>query len=292
MNIFVVYLALALLGLVFGSFAGASVWRLRARQLETDKSDGEHVDKAEYEHLKKLTKKSIVSDRSQCLNCSYLLRWYDLIPLLSWLLLGGRCRKCHKPIGYFEPLIEIAVATFFVLSYAFWPYHLDNYLEITRLVLWLISGVGLAVLFAYDKKWSLLPDKINFAIISIGAMNALVVVLLVPDKISALLSLLGAIFILSGIYYVIYLISRGMWIGFGDIKLGLGLALLLADWRLAFIALFAANLIGCLIVLPAMAIGKLKRGSHVPFGPLLIAGFVFAGLAGNYIISLYFSSLT
>jgi len=82
-----------------------------------------------------------------------------------------------------------------------------------------------------------------------------------------------------------------MWIGFGDIKLGLGLALLLADWRLAFIALFAANLIGCLIVLPAMAMKKLKRNSHVPFGPLLIAGFVIAGLAGNYLMSLYFYNL-
>jgi len=61
---------------------------------------------------------------------------------------------------------------------------------------------------------------------------------------------------------------------------------------LAFLALFAANFVGCLIVLPAMLIGKLKRNSHIPFGPLLIVGFVIAGLAGNYIISLYFYNLT
>jgi len=97
----------------------------------------------------------------------------------------------------------------------------------------------------------------------------------------------GAAVILSGLYLVLYLISRGKWIGFGDVKLGLGLALLLADWRLAFVALFAANLIGCLIVIPAMISGRLKRDSHVPFGPLLILGFVIAQFAGIYLIETY-----
>ena len=196
-----------------------------------------------------------------------------------------------KSIGYLEPLIEIGVAVFFVLSYALWPYPLDNNLGLARLVLWLIAGVGLAILFAYDKMWSLLPDSVNFAVIGVGAVSALLVVIGSPDQIGTISSIIGSIAILSGLYWVLYMISHGMWIGFGDIKLGLGLALLLADWRLAFIALFAANLIGCLIVLPAMAMKKLKRNSHVPFGPLLIAGFVIAGLVGNYLISLYFYNL-
>jgi prepilin signal peptidase PulO-like enzyme (type II secretory pathway) len=98
--------------------------------------------------------------------------------------------------------------------------------------------------------------------------------------------------ILSGLYFALYQISKGKWVGFGDVKLGLGLALLLADWRFAFIALFAANLIGCIIVLPSMARGKLKRDSHVPFGPLLIIGSIIALLAGNYLISWYISCLS
>jgi prepilin signal peptidase PulO-like enzyme (type II secretory pathway) len=97
--------------------------------------------------------------------------------------------------------------------------------------------------------------------------------------------------ILSGVYLVLYWISKGKWIGFGDIKLGLGLALLLADFRLAFIALFAANLIGCLAVLPPMIAGKLKRDSHVPFGPLLIAGAIVAQLAGVYLFEWYIGSV-
>ena len=286
-----IYIALVLSGLCLGSFAGASMWRLRARQLVQDKADGEHINSSEYEHLKKLTKASIFGDHSRCLNCSYVLRWYDLIPIVSWLSLGNRCRKCRTKIGYLEPLIEIGVAAFFVLSYMFWPYPLTNSLEIARLAFWLIAGVGLAIMFAYDAKWFLLPDRLNYSIIVIGSLSALTVVLGAQDKLGSLLGVASSALVLSGLYWVLYLISRGRWIGLGDVKLGLGLALLLADWRLAFIALFAANLIGCLIVLPAMIMGKLKRNSHVPFGPLLIIGFVIAGLAGNYLVNVYLSIL-
>jgi prepilin signal peptidase PulO-like enzyme (type II secretory pathway) len=190
-----------------------------------------------------------------------------------------------------EPLIEIGVMVFFVMSYVLWPYQLDNGFEVTRLVLWLSAGVSLAILFAYDAKWSLLPDKANFALIGTGLINALIIVLGANDKMTAFLEIIYSGLILSGFYLVLYLISKGKWIGFGDIKLGLGLALLLADWKLAFIALFAANLIGCLIVIPAMIAGKLKRDSHVPFGPLLIAGFIVAGLAGSYLVNIFFYSL-
>lgn len=288
---FIIYLTLILVGLCLGSFAGASMWRLRAYQLVKDKLDGEHVDRAEYAKLQKLTKKSIIEDHSQCLNCSYELKWYDLVPLISWLLLRGKCRKCRKPIGYLEPLIEVGVVTFFVISYAFWPYSLNGGLQITRLIIWLLAGVALAISFAYDKKWFILPNITTYFVIALGLANSLILILLSSNKISSLLEIIISVFILSGIYLILYVISRGKWIGFGDIKLGLGLALLLADWKLAFIALFAANLVGCVIVIPAMVIGKLKRDSHVPFGPLLIIGTIIAALAGNYLVSLYMSYL-
>jgi leader peptidase (prepilin peptidase)/N-methyltransferase len=292
MEQFITYLALVLFGLVFGSFAGASVWRLRARQLDQDKKAGEKVDSDEYKRLHKLTKSSFkLNDHSCCLNCSYELKWYDMVPVISWLSLGGKCRQCRKPIGYLEPLIEVGVALFFVASVAFWPYPLSNGLEIARLVLWLAAGVPLAILFAYDAMWSLLDLSVNRILIAIGLFSAILVVINAPDKISTLISVFGSVLILSGLYYAIYKVSQGKWVGGGDPILGLGLALLLADWRLAFIALFAANLIGCLIVIPAMIMKKLKRDSHVPFGPLLIAGFVVAGLAGGYLLNIYFFSL-
>lgn len=287
MEQFIIYLMLVLVGLCMGSFAGAAVWRLCARQLVQDRRSGDYVDQAEYKRLNKLTKNSLINDHSVCLNCAYQLKWYDLIPLLSWVTLGGRCRKCKKPIGYFEPLMEIGVALFFVLSYAFWPYPLNSSLEIARLLIWLISGVGLAILFAYDKKWSILPDTINYLVIILGAISAILVVIGETDRISALVGVIGAVAVLSGLYWVIYVVSKGLWVGFGDVKLCLGLALLLADWKLAFIALFAANLIGSLVVMPGLVMKQLKGDSHVPFGPLLIAGFVVAGLFGSYIVNWY-----
>lgn len=291
METFFIYLVLIVIGLCMGSFAGASVWRLRAYQLKNDKAEGEKVNEKEYETLEKLSKSSMSKDYSRCLHCSYRLKWFDLVPLVSWLSLGGKCRKCHKPIGYMEPAIEICVAAFFALSYAFWPDSLSSMIGITSFIIWLVAGVGLAILFVYDIKWSLLPSQLSMGIALLGAINSLIVILQSDDKIAAIASVVAAVFILSGLYWVLNKLSKGKWVGFGDVELGLGLALLLADWKLAFIALFMANLVGCLIVLPPLIAGKLKRNSKVPFGPLLIVGFIFAKLAGFYLVSTYLYNL-
>lgn len=284
---YVVYLALILLGVCLGSFAGATVWRLRAFQLKADKKHKEPVNKKEYARLEKLTKHKLSKDRSQCLHCGYELKWYDLIPIVSWVALRGRCRHCHKPIGYFEPLIEVGMAIFFVVSYMFWPFGLETPLEIARLIIWLLSGVVLAMLFAYDAKWFLLPDKLTAILAGLGAVNVTLMAIQSTTPIETVLSAVGAVGILSGLYLVLYQVSKGRWVGFGDVKLGVGLALLLVDWQLAIVALFLANLIGCLVVIPFMAMGKLKRDSHVPFGPLLIAGTIVALFIGPSLIELY-----
>lgn len=289
----IIYIALTLIGLCMGSFAGATVWRLRARQLELDKASGDMTKSeiADYKHLKKLTKTKLFNDRSRCLSCSYQLKWYDLIPLFSWLSLRGKCRKCRNQIGYFEPIIEFGVAVFFVLSYAFWPYQLADIYGIFGFGLWLAMGVVLAVAFAYDAKWMLIPDSVNFTAIGIGVANSALVLLTAIDKANTLVNIVGAALVLSGLYLLIYIISKHKWVGFGDVKLGLGLALMLVDWKLAFIALFSANLIGCIVVIPAMAMGKLKRDAQVPFGPLLIIGYGVAALFGNQLITFYYSLL-
>ena len=284
MNSGVIYASLILSGLCFGSFAGASMWRLRARHLKS-----ENIKNTESKRLNKLTKSSVLCDRSKCLDCSYTLRWYDMIPIISWVALRGKCRKCHKPIGYLEPLIEISMALFFVLSYVFWPYSLDGGMQIVKFIIWLMSGVAMAILFAYDQKWYILPDVANFSVIGLGILNAIMTLVMSNNRWSCLVSIVGALLMLGGLYLALYKLSRGRWVGFGDVKLGFGLALLLADWRLAFVALFAANLIGCLVVIPFMMAGRLNRKSHVPFGPLLIIGTVIANLFGGQLVNLYLS---
>ncbi len=287
MNSVIVYIALALVGAAFGSFAGASVWRLRARQLVADKKAKQPVDAKELKRLKGLTEASLLKDRSRCLHCSYTLKWYDLIPIISWLSLRGKCRQCHAPIGRFELIIELAVAAFFVASYAFWPSALDSSLAVVHFILWLAAGVVLAILFAYDSKWFLLPDRLTIALAVIGLAIAVVSAIETSDPLGTALTAIGAVAVLSGLYLVLYGVSKGRWIGFGDIKLGIGLALILTDWQLAMIALFLANAVGTITVLPLLATGKLQRTSHVPFGPFLIIGTVAAWFVGWPILNWY-----
>lgn len=278
---------LGVFGLLFGSFAGASVWRLRARQLVADKKAGEEVDAAELRQLKPLTRTTLRTDRSRCLHCGHELAWYDLLPLVSWLSTGGKCRYCHERIGFFEPAIELGVAAFFVTSFLLWPAPLVSTIDIIQFGLWLAAGVGLAILYAYDQKWFLLPDSVMFTVIGLSALYAGSVIWRTPDHLGAAMSLAGAVVLLSGLYLVLYLGSKGRWVGFGDIKLGLALALLLGRWDLAFIALFAANLIGTIAVLPGLIKRTLSRTAHVPFGPFLILGMLVAFFAGPAIIVWY-----
>lgn len=289
MSIYVTTVLLAVIGTVMGSFAGATVWRLRARQLREDAAAGEKVTSADGQQVRVLKRRKLADDRSQCLHCGHALAWYDLVPLASWLWLRGKCRYCRKPIGYFEPLMEIGVAVFFACSFLFWPYELSGSLEVVKFSLWLIGGVGLAVLFAYDAKWFLLPNVIMFPVIGVGVAYSAISVWEQDFALGAAYSVLLACSVLSGLYYVIYVVSKGAWIGFGDIKLGLALALLLADWRLALLTLFLANLIGALVLLPFMIAGKITRKMHVPFGPFLIAGWFISGIFGLAIIDWYLS---
>jgi leader peptidase (prepilin peptidase)/N-methyltransferase len=291
MNEFVVYVGLVLLGACLGSFAGATVWRLRAKQLKTDKANKEPYDKKEYGHLKKLLGKKTLEDRSQCLHCGYELKWYDLIPVVSWLSLRGRCRSCKHKIGAFELVIELAMIAFVVGSYVFWPGGVQTGLEITHFALWIAAGLAMAILFAYDLKWFLLPDV---AVVALGVIGLGIVGVTIAETqavTATLLSTLGAVGVLGGLYAFLFLVSGGRWVGFGDVKLGIVLGLLLVQWELATIALFFANFIGCLIVIPLLATKKLERTSHIPFGPLLIAGAVVAWFSGEQIITLYLASM-
>lgn len=283
----VVSFILAILGLVAGSFAGASVWRLRNRELRLDEANGEKIAASDKRQVAKLQRKPLSSDRSVCLHCGHELAWYDLIPLVSWASLRGNCRYCYTFIGWFEPAIEISVAVFFVLSYLVWPSSFLSFADTAQFVIWLIAGIALAILFVYDAKWYLLPNIITFPLIGLGAVNALIVAVHSGFAPSVVANIVFACVVLSGFYYVIYVLSQKQWVGFGDVKLGLGLALLLADWQLAIMALFLGNLIGTLVFLPSMLRGKVKSQTHIPLGPLLILGWAISGLFGADILHWY-----
>jgi len=254
--------ALFIVGLCLGSFVNAAVWRIK-------------------------NKKDLLKDRSECTHCHHKLSWLDLFPVLSWVFLRGKCRYCKKPISAQYPLVELAVAAFFVVSLAFWPFGFSNTNEILQFSVWLLAGVGLAILFVYDIKWLLLPDRVVFPLIGLGIIMTILHGLGSTNVLSFATDVIGSLLILSGFYLILFIFSSGRWVGFGDIKLGVALALLLCDWKLALLTLFLANLIGTLVFAPALITKKIKRTSHVPFGPFLIAGFLIAGIFGVQIVEWY-----
>jgi prepilin signal peptidase PulO-like enzyme (type II secretory pathway) len=288
MNQAPVYLTLFIVGMIFGSYAVATVWRFRAKFIVLDKKGGQPVDEIEFKKLNTLSKTSVAKDYSRCLNCSYRLKWYDMIPLVSWLFLRGKCRVCHKKIGLLEPIAELSLGILFTISFVVWPVPIIGVFGVTLFILWLVTCVILAMIFIYDLKWLEIPTILNYILVGVGVVYSAVSIYHSIDRFSTVVSILGSALILSGLYFLIYIMSNKKWIGFGDILLGLGLALVLADWGLAYICLFAANLVGCIIVLPGLMTKKLKRTSRIPFGPLLIVGFVIAGLFGDKIISSIF----
>lgn len=258
---------LTTLGLSLGSFVNAAVWRIK-------------------------NKRDIVRERSECVRCHHTLAWYDLLPVLSWLQLRGRCRYCKKGISWQYPAVEVAVALYFVLSFLLWPHPLLSSFEIVQFVLWLAFGVGLAILFVYDLRWYLLPDRVVFPLIGLALISFIIrEALLVPFNVwHVLLEFILALIPIAGFYYLLHVISKGEWVGFGDVKLGIFMGLALG-WELALVTLMLANLLGCIVTIPGLASGKLKRTSKVPFGPFLIAGFILSGLFGNFVVNWYFNGI-
>jgi prepilin signal peptidase PulO-like enzyme (type II secretory pathway) len=254
---------LAVLGAAMGSFVGALVWRLH-------------------------TKRDFVKDRSECEHCHHLLGPLDLVPIFSWIALGGRCRYCKKPIGLTAILLELGMALVFALSYWYWPLGFTDTAAQVSFVIWLISMVLLAALFVYDLKWFLLPDKIVFILIGLALLDAIFRSSLSGENYFIYIAL--GLIPIAGIYGLLYVISGGKWVGFGDVKLGIFMGIMLG-WQKALLVLALANLLGFVVVIPGLLSKKLTRTSKVPFGPFLIAAFFIAGLWGDQLINWYMLNL-
>lgn len=265
-------------GVILGSFAVAQVWRLRAAQLNYEVESGQAVDKSEWKKLKPLISSSKLDDRSRCLHCGYKLKWYDLIPIVSWLILGGKCRKCKQPIGVLELMGEVSLALLFVISLIFWPFGdlsplNSGWLQYVQFIIWLAAlTIGL-VLFIYDMKWSLLPFRAMIIFNILAGIFWLTRLYEFNFDISLVFGTLLSMLILPGIYLVLNLISKGAWVGSGDWILSIGLSFLIPPQPIfAAIVLFLANFIGSLYIVLQSVLSKVKlqRGLKIPFGPLLI----------------------
>ena len=274
-----IIVTLAVLGLIFGSFVNALVWRLRQQDLQSSPPSPKKRKSIEHEDY------SIMRGRSMCPDCHHTLAAKDLVPVLSWVTLGGKCRYCRKPISGQYPLVELITAALFALSYFVWPLELDAY-GITRLTIWLVYVVFFVALSVYDLRWQELPDKLVWPLVGIAVCES-VLIAIWQHSLHSLLWTWFAGAILFGLFWVIFQVSGGNWIGGGDVKLVLALGIIVGAPLQAFLIIFIASVIGTIASVPMLLSHKSKRGLQVPFGPALLFATFVVFFAGAAIISWY-----
>ncbi len=216
--------------------------------------------------LYRLPKRKSILGRSYCPNCLHPLSLLDLIPIFSFLFLGGRCRYCRAKISLQYPLVELITGLLFLfafiqLSYEFPVYNLRFIIFLLRN--WFFISV-LIFVFIYDLKYMLIEDIIVIpSIIVIFFLNLL-------GKIPFSLIFLGGITGL-GFFLIQYILTQKKGIGEGDLRLGLLLGINFG-WPKILIVLFISYLIGGFVALILLISGQKKLNSKIPFGPFLVIG--------------------
>ncbi len=255
-------LFIAILGLCLGSFLNCFIYRLHANKT--------------------------IFGRSFCPDCKAKIAWYDNIPLGSFIWLRGKCRNCKRKISWQYPLIELATAVLFVLVWQKYQVNIDitdvtryplpvtGYLEIIRD--WLFVCI-LIIIFIYDLRWQLILDKITLpAMIIAFGLN----LWLGANWLNLLLAAGAG----GGFFLAQYLISRGSWIGGGDIRLGALMGLMLG-WPQILVALVLAYASGAIVGVGLVAAGKKKWSARIAFGTFLSAATIVVLLWGEEILERY-----
>lgn len=218
-----------------------------------------------------------------CPNCHHLLSGRELVPVVSWLILRGRCRWCKRAIAVQYPLVEVATAALFGLSYGAWEF--TNLTSKLSFGLWLLILTSLILLAVYDLKHMLLPTRVIKVLIALVWVNLLLVGLSAGDVGLIATHLLAA---MAGwaFFYGLYALSGGRWLGGGDVRLSFVMGLLLGP-KLLLLALFVGFNSAAIISIALIIFHKLHRKALIPFGPFLIAGTIVAMLWGDSIVETY-----
>jgi leader peptidase (prepilin peptidase) / N-methyltransferase len=222
---------------------------------------------------------SIVKGRSHCEKCKKELAWFDLIPLVSFLSLQGKCRYCRTPLSLYYPVVEFATGVLFVttlsLSGGFRIYDLRFMISLGY---YLFITSSLIVVFFTDLKYGIIPDKVIVPAILISFLYLILNTnyLILPH----LLSALGACLF----FLILFLITKGKGMGFGDVKFAFLMGLVLGFPNIIvslYIAFLTGAIVGCILIIWRKR--KLK-GASIPFGPFLVLGTFIAISWGELIL--------
>lgn len=245
----VLYIILFLYGIVIGSFLNVCIYRIPKRE-------------------------NIVKVRSHCMSCGYQLKWYDLIPLFSYLFLKGRCRKCRQKLSVQYPLVELLNGALYCLVLAVHGWSIET-------LLYALLASALITLSVIDFRTFEIPLGINLFILTLGLIH------LLTDYVNWFDYVIG-FFCVSVFLYLIYVVTKGRGIGGGDVKL-MAVCGLLIGWKLIILAFVLGCVIGSIIHLCRM---KVSGETHVlAMGPYLSIGVFAAALWGNQMIDWYMNLL-
>lgn len=231
----------------------------------------------------------IVKSRSHCPHCKKELNWYELIPVISFIIQLGKCRKCKQAISWQYPLVEFFTGLLFLSGFIYstpgglisswqFPYIIYNFF------LW-TSFCFLIIIFVYDLKHYLVSDKVIYPAIIISLIFN-IYLWINSSQFLVFISVIAAALIAGGIFLAIILVSKGKWMGMGDVKIGILMGLILGLPQI-LIALFLAFLIGALVSIILLILKKKNLKSEIPFGPFLVLATIISLFFGGVLLNWY-----
>jgi leader peptidase (prepilin peptidase)/N-methyltransferase len=248
------------LGLIVGSFLNVVILRLN-------------------------TGRSIATGRSACARCDNKLAWYELIPVFSFLGLRGKCRSCKAPISFQYPLVELITAIVFMLLYTQSRFFVESsFLNLVSLIGGAVIASLLIVIVVYDIRHKIIPNNIVYPFIVLSLVSVFWRTATVPEfmVVPALVSGI----LLSAPFFFIWFFSKGKAMGFGDVKLALGIGWLAGI--LGGITVFLLSFwFGAVVGLLLMASSRAGMKSQIPFAPFLIVAYFIVSIWEVTISSLF-----
>ncbi len=232
---------------------------------------------------------SWVWGRSHCENCGKQLAWYDNIPIVSYLLLKAQCRHCHTQLSPGHLVIETLMGLLFVWWYVvgFFFFKLtEQPFAILQPVFWLCVGIILLTIFVTDLQHLYIPDAavLMLSILVVVYRLSLVAtgVMQLSDFVLSMCTMAAAVLF----FWILWYLTKGRGMGFGDVKLALPLGLLLG-WPGTLVWIFTSFCVGAVVGLLLLTFGKARMKQPIPFGPFLIFGTLVALIWGDEIFRLY-----
>ena len=251
------FLFVIILGGLWGSFANVCIYRLPLN-------------------------KGVASGRSYCPKCKRQITWRDNIPILSYLLLNGKCRKCKKPISSQYPLVEFVSILFFTTIYSLYGTSLTT-------ILLMILSLSFIIIFFIDLKHFIIPNEITFSMMALGFLKSFDPNLnsLFPNYINSLIGGLLGYGIIWSIIFFYKQVRKKEGMGLGDAKL-FGVVGFWFGWLAVPFIIFLSSVIALLSAVPSLLQNSKSMSSQIPFGPYIIIGTLVYLIFENSFKSLLF----